>query len=80
MLKQRIITAIIALAVLGIVLFVVPPVVARCFIVALIAAGAWEWGGFLFAEGRGGRLAYVAFIAALMAVVWMKSASWPVSS
>lgn len=66
MLKQRVITAIIALAVLGVVLFVVPPIVARCFIAVLIVAGAWEWGGFLFENSNAGRVGYVLFIGVLI--------------
>ena len=69
--SSSIITAIIALAVLGIVLFVVPPVVARCFIVALIAAGAWEWGGFLFRDNNAGRAGYVLFILFLMGALYL---------
>lgn len=70
MLKQRFITAIIALAILAIVLFVVPPVVARFVIAAVIIAGAWEWGGFLFADRQAGRLVYLVFTVALMALTW----------
>jgi phosphatidate cytidylyltransferase len=69
MLKQRIITAIIALVVLGTVLFAVPPLVARLFVAALILAGAWEWGGFLLHHGRPNRLVYLAFIAVLMGLL-----------
>ena len=78
MLKQRIITAIIALAILAIVLFVVPPLVARTAIAAVIIAGAWEWGGFLFADARAGRIAYLVFIGALMTLVWfnLHEAGW----
>ena len=67
MLRQRILTAIIALAILGLVIFVVPPVVARVVIAAVFVAGAWEWGGFLFDDQRGGRIAYMVFIGAGMA-------------
>jgi len=70
MLKQRIITAIIALAILAVVLFVVPSWVARTFIAAVVVAGAWEWGGFLFGDARAGRIAYLAFTGALMTFVW----------
>ncbi|MDG2375431.1 MAG: hypothetical protein P8M18_03675, partial [Woeseiaceae bacterium] len=62
-------TAIVALAVLAIVLFVVPPIIARVVIAVVIVAGAWEWGGLLFGDVRGGRVAYVFFVAALMAVI-----------
>jgi phosphatidate cytidylyltransferase len=72
MLKQRILTALIALSVLAIVLFVVPPVVARAAVVVLILAGAWEWGGFLAGTTKGVRVAYTLFIAALVGalLVW----------
>ena len=47
MLKQRFFTAVIALAVLGVVLFVLPAELARLVILAVVLAGAWEWGGFI---------------------------------
>ena len=70
MLRQRITTAVIALAALAVVLFVVPAIVARAIVVALILAGAYEWGGFIFGEHRGRRLWYVVFIGALIAVLF----------
>lgn len=70
MLKQRIFTAIIALAVLGVVLFVVPPFVARMVIAAMFLAGAWEWGGFLLQRGSTGRSIYVVFVAILMGTLY----------
>jgi len=66
MLRQRILTAVIALAILGVVLFVVPEIVARVVIVAMLLAGAWEWGGFLFKDNSSSRLIYIAFIGALI--------------
>jgi phosphatidate cytidylyltransferase len=71
MLKQRFITAVIALALLGLVLFVVPAVVARMVIATLLLAGAWEWGGFLFPENSKRRLIYVAFIGVLIAALFL---------
>jgi len=67
-LKQRVITAILALAVLGIVLFLLPATLARLLIAALFVAGAWEWGGFLGA--RPVRVAYATMITVLVAVFW----------
>jgi len=67
--KQRITTAVVALLVLMLVLFVVPDSVALLVIVAVMLGGAWEWSAFLNASGNAGRLAYVATIAALIAVV-----------
>ena len=64
--KQRIITALVAIAALLIVLFFVPETVAQFVISAVILAGAWEWSAFLGFSGSGGRLGYVAAIAALL--------------
>ncbi len=54
--RLRIVTAIIALAVLGVVLFAVPELVFRAVIALLMLAGAWEWSGFLGRTGLVGRL------------------------
>ena len=73
MLKQRILTAIVALGILTLVVFGMPPVVARIAIAAVFVIGAWEWGGFLYRTGRLGRLVYVTFVAALMAATWVNA-------
>ena len=73
MLKQRILTAIVALAILTLVVFALPPVVARIAIAAVFVIGAWEWGGFLYRTGRLGQLVYVTFVAALMAATWVNA-------
>jgi len=67
--KQRIITAVIALLLLLAVLFVLPAQVAMVVIVAVMLGGAWEWSAFLGLSGTAGRMAYVAIIAALIAAV-----------
>ena len=67
--KQRIITAVIALLALLLVLFVVPNQIALFVIVAVMLTGAWEWSAFLNLAGNAGRLIYVAMIAALLAAV-----------
>jgi len=64
--KQRIVTAIIALVGLGIVLFVVPEIAARVILGLLILAGAWEWSGFLGRSGLVARLSYVVMIGAIL--------------
>ena len=64
--QQRIVTAIIALAILGIVLFAVPEIAVRIIIGALMLAGAWEWSGFLGRTGLAARLSYVVMIATIM--------------
>jgi len=69
MLKTRLITSVVSLVILGAVLFVVPAVIAKLVIAAVIIVGAWEWSGFLGLSGNVTRYAYVAVIAALMAVM-----------
>lgn len=63
MLRQRVMTAVIALAVLGVVLFLLPAPAARAAIAAIFLLGAWEWGGFLYGDDASRRGIYVAFIA-----------------
>jgi len=67
--KQRVITAVIALLALLLVLFLVPEWAALAFIVVVMLGGAWEWSAFLGTSSRAGRLIYVAVIAALLAAV-----------
>ena len=74
MLKQRVITAVISLAILALVLFVLPAMVAELVIALVILVAAWEWSGFLGAKSTATRGFYVVFIAALMAMVGM---AWP---
>jgi phosphatidate cytidylyltransferase len=74
MLKQRVITAVIALVALGLVLFVLPPFVAELVIALVILAGAWEWSAFLQSESTTLRIAYVSLIAVGLAAV---NLTWP---
>jgi phosphatidate cytidylyltransferase len=67
--KQRIITAAIALLALMLVLFYVPSQVALAVIVVVMLGGAWEWSAFLGAPGNASRAAYVVIIGALIAAV-----------
>ncbi len=72
MLKQRVLTAIVALAVLALVMFVVPAVVARIAITLLMLGAAWEWSGFIFSQENKRRIFYVLFIAILIAVIFFE--------
>ena len=72
MLRQRVLTAIVALAVLAVVLFVVPAVVARTIIMLLMLGAAWEWSGFIFKPQEKRRTLYVLFIAILLALVFFE--------
>jgi phosphatidate cytidylyltransferase len=67
--KQRVITALIALLALLAVLFYAPQEIALGVIVIVMLAGAWEWSAFLGDVGRATRIAYVAIIAGLLAAV-----------
>ncbi len=69
MLKTRFITAVIAVTVLVLMIFVVPEIVAELFIAGVVIAGAWEWARFLGFSTGWNRALYVFVIAALMAVV-----------
>ncbi|MDH3546381.1 MAG: hypothetical protein OEN22_04740, partial [Gammaproteobacteria bacterium] len=63
--NQRVVTAIVALVALLIVLFALPPVIAKLVIAALLLAGAWEWSGFFSGARTPLRIVYVAAIAVL---------------
>jgi phosphatidate cytidylyltransferase len=69
--KQRIITAVVALLALLLVLFYLPGEVALAVIVAVMLAGAWEWSAFLGVPGKTARIVYVVIIAGLLAAVTM---------
>jgi phosphatidate cytidylyltransferase len=73
--KQRIITAVIALLALLFVLFYAPQELALGVIVVVMLAGAWEWSAFLGHSGSAARVAYVAIIAALLAAVTLLDVS-----
>ncbi|MGB5344612.1 MAG: phosphatidate cytidylyltransferase [Woeseia sp.] len=69
MLKQRVITAIIAIVVLGVVLFVLPASAARFVIAAVMLVAAWEWGGFL-GQSTATRGLCVVVVAALQGLLY----------
>ena len=68
MLKTRVITALIALAAIAVVLFVLPQAYAEIVIAVLVLAGAWEWSAFIGSETVAVRVAFTAMIAACLAV------------
>jgi phosphatidate cytidylyltransferase len=70
MLKQRIVTAIVALIALLLALFVVPPVGTRIIIAALMLVAAWEWAGFLGLTNSWMRLLYVVLLGTLGGCLW----------
>lgn len=62
MLKQRVLTAIVAALALFVVLFALPDWLARSVIVGVILLAAWEWAGFLGFDKQLYRLFYVALV------------------
>ena len=64
MLKIRVITSIVALVVLGIILFVIPARAAELVIAAVVLAGAWEWSAFLGEPSNAVRAAFVILVSA----------------
>lgn len=70
MLRQRIITAIVSLVLIGIVLFVLPQQYAEWLIGLLLVVGAWEWAGFLGMSSAAARATYTAIITACLALVY----------
>ena len=75
MLKTRIITAAVLIALLSLVLFALPPVATVVLVTLMVLAGAWEWAGFMRLTGRLSRLAYVGGIALCLALAWLIAAS-----
>ena len=70
MLKLRVITSVIALVIIGVVLFVIPPQYAELVIGLLILAGAWEWSAFLELSSNLWRGFYTALVAVALWGVW----------
>lgn len=69
MLKTRVITAIAALAIIAVVLFLLPRPWAEVIIGLLLLAGAWEWSGFLGVDRTGVRAAFTAIVGVCLAAV-----------
>ena len=63
MLKQRVLTAVVAVVLLLLVLYPAPTLLARAVIATLFLAAAWEWSGFLSPRSTPLRLSFLALIA-----------------
>ena len=63
--RARIVTAVVLATVLFLVLLYGPAWAARALFGLFIAAGAWEWSGFLGASARAARMGYVVLVAAV---------------
>ncbi|MCZ6826231.1 MAG: phosphatidate cytidylyltransferase [Gammaproteobacteria bacterium] len=73
MLKQRIITAVILVAVLSGVVLVLPPPAALITLTLIISLGIWEWSQFLTAKSLLWRLLYVVVVLTLIVGLWFYS-------
>jgi phosphatidate cytidylyltransferase len=69
-LKTRIITAAVLIALLLVVILWLPPVATKIAMTAVVLAGAWEWSAFLKLQTVPARVLYVFAVAACLAVLW----------
>jgi phosphatidate cytidylyltransferase len=75
-LKQRIITALVLVAVLLVVMLVLPPIATVWLVTVLVLVGAWEWAAFVGAGGNGARAIFTIGIAlALVACLYFYTRS-----
>jgi phosphatidate cytidylyltransferase len=72
-LKTRVLTALVLLAVLLAVLFYLPVAVGVGFLALVVLLGAWEWAAFAGLTRRASRALYVLGVAALGALAWRSS-------
>ena len=75
MLRTRIITAAVLIALLLAVVLYLPAWATAVVLTAVVLAGAWEWSAFLRVPTLGLRLGYVALVAALLALTWRATAA-----
>jgi phosphatidate cytidylyltransferase len=75
---QRVVTAIILIAVLLVVFFALPGEAAVVLIAAFVAAGAWEWAGFAGPSSTGARALYTGLvILCVLGVLGLRIAGLP---
>jgi phosphatidate cytidylyltransferase len=73
MLKQRIVTAVVAALIVLLALFVLPKSATRMIVAALMLTAAWEWSGLLSMQSVMLRLAYVGLALVLVAAILILS-------
>lgn len=71
MLRTRIITAVVLIAVLLAVLFVLPASLGIVAVAAAVLLGAWEWTAFIGLRSGVQRGAYLALVALVSVVAWL---------
>ena len=70
MLKQRIITALVFIAVLLAMVVYLPPKAVAAVVAGLLLVGAWEWAGFWPTKNYLARASYVLIVAVIGATTW----------
>jgi phosphatidate cytidylyltransferase len=73
MLWQRILTALMLVALLAVVLLWLPRPFALGALAAVVLAGAWEWAAFAGLRAAPGRVAYVVAVGSAMLALWLLS-------
>ena len=77
MLKTRVITALVLLAVLLPILFLLPAIYIRAFFLAALLAAAWEWSTLLSPQARLAAWLYTLFcLAIILVLLGMQNTSW----
>jgi len=77
MLKTRVITALVLLAVLLPILFLLPPIYIGAFFLVALLAAAWEWSRLLAPEARRAAWIYALFcLAIILFLLGMQNVSW----
>jgi len=77
MLKTRVITALILLAVLLPILFLLPPVYVGAFFLLALLAAAWEWSGLIAPEASRAAWLYALFcLAIIVFLLGMQNTTW----
>ena len=71
MLKQRVVTALVAVIALLAVVFVAPVWLARAVIALVFLVGAWEWSGLLGAKSPPGKWLFVALLALAQSALFL---------
>jgi len=65
-LKQRVLTAVVLVAILLGVMLGLPPLATVCLLTVLVLIGAWEWAAFIGKGSPGARAAFTAVVAAAL--------------
>jgi len=74
-LRTRILTAAVLIALLLVVVLRLPPIATVLVLAAVVLVGAWEWSGFLRPRAAWVRWLYVGVVAALLPLSWRLTAT-----